>query len=86
MARIAEQTEEDEAAGDRGIQAAEEDERGYHEGKRNLLVQVLQRAKSRGSHVVVANKDVHDSANNTKDNDFGNGASPQRLGKLAIKC
>lgn len=82
MARVVEEAEEEEAARDGGVEAAEEDEGGNHEGKRHLLVQVVERTKGGRSHVLVAGVGVNNATDDAEDDDFGNGASPQRLGEF----
>lgn len=80
--RVAKRAEEDEASRHRGIQASEEDESWDHEGEGNLLVKIIQRSKGRSRDILVASVGVDDAADNGEDDDFGNGASPQRLGEF----
>lgn len=82
MHRVAKDAEEDEASRDRSIQASQENQGWNHEGEGGLLVNIIQRSKSGSSHVLVASVGVDDSANNGKDDDFANGAGPERLGKF----
>ena len=83
MSGVVEDTEEGPASGNGGVQASQEDEGGNHEREGNFLVQRIQRTKSRRSNIL-ASVDIHDSTNDAEDDDFGNCASPQRLGEFTV--
>lgn len=82
MHRVAKDAEEDKASRDRSIQASQENQGRNHEREGGLLVNVIQGPKRGSSHVLVAGVGVDDSANNGKDDDFANGAGPERLGEF----
>lgn len=82
MHRVAKDAEEDEASRYRSIQASQENQGRDHEGEGSLLVNIFQGSKSGSSHILIASVGVDDSANNGEDDDFGNGAGPERLGEL----
>ena len=61
MARAFEDTEEDEAGGDRGVKDAEEDQSRYHERERDFLVHIVtERSKGGRSIVLCASVCVDD--------------------------
>ena len=83
MSGVVKQAEEGPASGDGGVKTTQEDEGRNHEGEGDLLVQGIQRSESWRSHVL-ASVDIHDSADNAENDDFGNGTSPKRLGKFTV--
>ena len=83
MAGTLEEAKEYEAGGDGGVQHAEEDEGGDHEGKRHFLVElVAEGAKGRRGVVLGAGVDVDDGADEAEDDDLGDGDGPQGFGEV----
>lgn len=82
VVRVLEDAEEDEPGRDRSVEHAEEDYGGNHEGEGQLLEQRLKRAKSRGGHVLISDVDVDDRADDAEQDNLGDGARPERLGKV----
>lgn len=80
--RVAEYAEEDKASRYRSIQASKENQCRNHEGEGSFLVNGLQGSKSGSRDILVASVGVDDCANDGEDDDFGNGASPERLGEF----
>lgn len=90
--RVAKHAEEDKTSRDRSIQTSKENQCRNHEGEGSLFVNGLQGSKSGGRNILVASICVDDCANNGEDDDFGNGAGPERLGEfpasdlISIRC
>lgn len=82
--RAVERIEEDEAGGDGGIQHAEENERRDHEAERDFLVDFVAEGAKGGRDVVVCPcVGVDDGADETEEDDFGDGDGPEGFGELA---
>ena len=78
-----EDSEKGEASRDGSVEAAEEDEGRDHEGEGDLSVKRVEGAKGRCGHVLVTGEAVDDAADDAEDDEFGNGASPERFGKIS---
>lgn len=83
MTRSSKDAEEDEACRDGGVEYAQEDNGGYHEGKCNLLVDfVLQTSKRGRCHVLSAGVSIYNATDQAEHDDFANGDRPERLGEI----
>ena len=83
VAGVLEDSEEHKSSRDRRVQNAKEDQSWDHEGKGDLLIDVLKRAEGRCSHVLVAGVNVNDGSDEAKDDDFGNGTGPKCLWEIS---
>ena len=78
-----EDAEEDEASGYTGVQDAEENERGDHEGEGHFFVDFVSEGSERGSGVVLRPCiSVDDRPDKTEQDDLGDGYGPKRLGEV----
>ena len=81
--RAFEDAEEDESGTNRGVENPEEDQSRDHEREGYFLIHlVAKRAESRGGVVLSTGIPIDETADQRKDNDFGNGNDPQCLAKV----
>lgn len=84
MSGSSEDSEEDEAGRNRGVQNTQEDNGWDHERKADLLVQFVAKGSKGGCSVVlVSSVGVDDGTDKREENNFSNGDGPQSLGEVA---